>query len=132
MLTNKRKHEPIVSHRTPDQAWQEVTIDLFGPMPDNKYVLPVLDKLSRLPAAKLVPNISTKPVILKHTEQTIGPPFNSRAFANYSQINGIEHVKTYPYDPQANPAKTFMRPLGEALKAAYATREIITQPLMKC
>ncbi|XP_065060623.1 uncharacterized protein K02A2.6-like [Rhopilema esculentum] len=135
LFTNKTMHEPIQSHRTPEHAWQDVSIDLFGPMPDSKHVLVVLDKMSRFPAAKLVPNTAAKPVIkalddiytdfgypeMHRTDN--GPPFDSKAFAEFSQGSGIDHVKTFPYHPQANPAETFMRPLGKALKAAHFNKK---------
>ena len=91
----------------------------------------VIDSGSRFPAAKIVPNTSAKPVtkaldniytdygqpITHRTDN--GPPFNSDEFSRYSNTKGIEHVKTYPYHPQANPAETFMKPLGKAMKAAF-------------
>eukprot|EP00112_Aurelia_sp_Birch-Aquarium-sp1_P022924 Seg6633.1 transcript_id=Seg6633.1/GoldUCD/mRNA.D3Y31 product="putative protein K02A2.6" protein_id=Seg6633.1/GoldUCD/D3Y31 len=131
LFTNKTTREPIHSHRTPDHAWQDVSINLFGPMPYSKHVLVVLDKMSRFPAAKLVPNAAAKPVIkalddiytdfgypeMHRTDN--GPPFHSKAFAEFSQTSGIEHIKTFPYHPQANPAETCMRPLGKALKPAH-------------
>ena len=131
MFTNKTTHEPIISHTTPTTAWNDVSVDLFGPMPDSKHVLVVLDKMSRYPDAKIVPNTSSKAVIGAlndvYTEygqpgshrSDNGPPFNSGDFAQFSKHNDIQHVKTLPYHPQANPAETFMRPLGKAMKTAF-------------
>ena len=63
LFTNKTTREPIHSHRTPDHAWQDVSIDLFGPMPDSKHVLVVLDEMRCFPVAKLVPNTAAQLVI---------------------------------------------------------------------
>ena len=40
-------------------------------------------------------------------------------FATTQESQGIEHKKTYPYHPQANPVETFMKPLGKAMKIAH-------------
>ena len=56
LFTNKTTREPIQPHNTTDEAWKDVSVDLFGPMPDNHHVVAVIDKSSRYPAAKIVPN----------------------------------------------------------------------------
>ena len=46
---------------------------------------------------------------------------------------GIEHIKTFPYHPQANPAETFMKPLGKSMKSAYhrkADKEVALKQLL--
>ena len=62
-FTHENTKEPLISHNTPEEVWQDVSIDLFGPMPDQKHVLVVLDKMSRFPAAKVLPSTAKKPVI---------------------------------------------------------------------
>ena len=135
MFTNKRTKHTLTPLATPGKAWENVSIDLFGPMPDHKHVVVVLDSASRFPAAKIVPGTGSRPVIKaiddiytdygqpsSHRTDN-GPPFSSEEFANYSLRKGIEHVKTYPYHPQANPAETFMKPLGKAMKSAHHHHE---------
>ena len=131
MFTNKTTHEPTYPHSISEEAWKDVSVDLLGPMPDRKHVLAIIDKSSRFPAAKIVPNTSTAAVTkalsqiyadygYPDTHQTDnGPPFNSDAFAEYSTENGIQHIKTYPYHPSGNPVENFMRPLGKSMKAAH-------------
>ena len=95
----------------------------------------VQDSMSRFPTAALVPNTSATPIIKeldkvysaygqpeRHRTDN-GPPFNSKAFSQYSDSKGIKQILTYPYHPQGNPCETFMKPLGKALKAAYYNRE---------
>ena len=131
MFTNKRTKHNLTPLANPKKTWDSVFIDLFGPMPDRKHVLVVLDSASRFPAAKIVPSTAAKPVLKavndiytdyghpsSHRTDN-GPPFNSAEFSQFSSSKGIEHVKSFPYHPQANPAETFMKPLGKAMKSAF-------------
>ena len=141
VCTKKTTKEPIAPQVTTEYPWEEVNIDLFGPMPNNKHVLVVQDNMSRFPAAKIVPSTSSTPVIKALTEiytsygnpdlhrTDNGPPFNSKDFEEFSNQHGIQHVKVFPYHPQANPVETFMKPLGKALKAAYFNRDNAQQAL---
>ena len=134
MFTNKTTREPMQPHNTSDEAWKDVSVDLFGPMPDRQHILAVVDKSSRFPAAKVVPNTSNTSVTKALSEiyadfgqpashQTDnGPPFNSEGFARFSADQGIQHIKTYPYHPQGNPVENFMRPVGKAMKAAHHSK----------
>ena len=134
MFTNKTTKEPSYPHKISDEAWKDLSIDLFGPMPDKQHVIAVIDKSSRFPAAKIVPNTSNKAVTNALTEiysdfgypnshqSDNGPPFNSEAFAKFSSENGIEHIKTYPYHPSGNPVENFMRTIGKNMKIAHQQR----------
>ena len=121
----------------------EHSIDLFGPMPDSRHVLVATASVSRFPAAKLVPDTSAKSVI-KSLDQIYndygqptshrsdnGPPFDSAAFTKYSIDNGISHIKTFPYHPQANNTETFMNPLGKTMKIAHHHRKDKQEALNK-
>ena len=48
-----------------------------------------------------------------------GAPFNSKAMGDFSHQRGITQQKIPPLHPSANPAETFMRPLGKAMKIAH-------------
>ena len=134
IFTNKKTHSEI-HHHWPNESWKDVNIDLFGPMPDNKHVLVVTDSMSRFPAAKIVPSTSAKPVIDALTNiysdfgqpdshrTDNGPPFDSKAFTEFSTTTGTKHIRTFPYHPQANPAETFMKPLGKSMKIAHHNGE---------
>ena len=131
IFTNKTTQNPLQPHTTKQHAWENLSIDLFGPMPDQRHVLVVTDNMSRFPAAKIVPNTSATPVlkalekIYSNYGQPIthrtdnGPPFDSEAFKQFSAQHGVTHIRTYPYHPQANPAECFMRPLGKGMKIAH-------------
>ena len=90
--------------------------------------------MTRFPAAKIVPGTSATPVLKaldtiyadfgqpKSHRTDNGPPFDSHAFQQFSNELGVTHIRTYPYHPQANPAETFMKPLGKAMKIAHHHR----------
>ena len=131
MFTIKTTKEPITPIEPPSTPWKEVSIDLFGPMPDKKHILVVQDIFTRFPAAKIVNSTSAEPIIKAlnsvytdfgspqaHRSDN-GPPFNSQAFYDFSQSHGINHKKVFPYHPQANPVETFMKPLGKTMKIAH-------------
>ena len=134
-FTMKTTKEPVAAQPTTDACWEEVSIDLFGPLPDKRHVLVMQDTSSRFPTAAIVPGTAATPVInaldkmytnyghpARHRTDN-GPPFNSDEFRRYSEDKGIEHVLTYPHHPQGNPVETFMKPLGKALKAAFYNRD---------
>ena len=135
LFTPKTTKEPISTQPTSKGPWEEVSIDLFGPMPNRKYILAVQDNFSRFPDAKIVPSTQAKHIILdlKETYNNFGypechrtdngPPFNSNAFATFSKDKGISHTKVYPYHPQGNSVETLMKPIGKSMKAAFYNRQ---------
>ena len=141
LFTKKTTKAITNPQRTPDKVWEEVNIDLFGPTPNKKHVLVVQDSLSRFPAATMVNSTAAKPVIkaLESVYDTYGnpdihrtdngPPFNSTAFNNLSNQRGIDHKRVFEYHPQGNPAETFMKPLGKAIKIANYGNEPMEQAI---
>ena len=96
IFTQKGTLEPLFHQKTPEKAWKNVQVDLFGPMPDSKHVLVAIDSMSRFPAAQLVSGTSAQPVLRalddiytsfgypeEHRSDN-GPPFNSKEFSEYS------------------------------------------------
>ena len=134
MFSNKKTSEPIQSHKVPDKCWDTVAVDLFGPMPDKNHVVVVQDLASRFPAAKLVSSTNAKQVLPAlgdiydnygnpNTQLSDnGPPFNSKEMELFAQKRNIELKKTPPLHPQANPAETFMKPLGKTMKIAHQNK----------
>ena len=141
MFTNKTTREPMQPHETSNEAWKDVSVDLFGPMPDGQHVIAVLDKSSRFPAGKVITNTTNNAVTNAlseiyadygepHSHQTDnGPPFNSEGFTKFSADRGIQHVKTHPYHPQGNTVENFMRPVGKCMKAAHHSKTSKKQAL---
>ena len=56
LFTKKNTHEPLQPHTTSDRAWKDDSVDLFGPMPNRRHVVAVIDKTSQFLAAKIIPN----------------------------------------------------------------------------
>ena len=128
VFVDKKTTEPIKHHVIPDQNWDTVAVDLWGQMPSSNHVVVVTDLLSRFPAAKLVKSTKADQVIPALTEiydtygnpkvqiSDNGPPFDSKRMDAFAENRDIELQKNPPHHPSANPAETFMRPLGKGMK----------------
>ena len=94
---------------------------------------------SRFPDAKLIKLTSANDVLPalatiytnygnpKVHKADNGPPFNSKEFRDFSTARGIHIKHSYPYHPQGNEAKCFIKRLGKAVKIAIDTN----RPLQK-
>ena len=115
----------------PQEAWDFVSIDFFGPLPDGRHVLVVQDMCTKYPVAVLLKDVTKAKSTLAALDQIFtnfggpskyrsdnGPPFPSKEFSCYMKEKGIEGDPSYPYRPQSNPVETWMKPLGKCLKIA--------------
>ena len=129
-FTDRKTSEPIRAHEVPTKCWETVAVDLFDPMSSSKYVIVVQDLASRFPAAKLITSTNSNQVIpvLSDIYSTYGnpnnqfsdngPPFNSSEMKDFAQKRSINIQNTPPRHPAANPAETFMKPLGKTMEIA--------------
>ena len=129
-FSTKKTSAPIKPHKVPSRCWETVAVDLFGPMPSSKHVVVVQDIGSRFPAAKLVTSTKASKVLpalgsiydaYGNPKKQIcdnGPPFNSQSMQDFASTRGINIQHIPPLHPSANPAETFMRPLGKTMKIA--------------
>jgi transposase InsO family protein len=113
-FTTKRVREPIQPNKVPHKCWEEVSVDLFGPLPSSNHIVVVQDLASRFPVAKVVKSTSAKNVlpVLAETYNNFGnpntqksdngPPFNSREMEEFTTKRDIEQVKIAPGHPAAN------------------------------
>ena len=62
MFTGKNTNEPIQPNKVPSSCWDEVSVDLFGPMPTSNHIVVIQDLASRFPVAKVVSSTSGKNV----------------------------------------------------------------------
>ena len=134
LFTDKKTNEPLKHHKVPNHCWETVAVDLFGPLPSRNHIIVVQDLASRFPVAKLVKSTSASAVlpalgetydIMGNPENQIsdnGPPFNSSMMQSFADKRNINLQKTPPYHPTANPAETFMKPLGKAMKIAVQNK----------
>ena len=130
-FVDKKTLEPIRHHQVPSKCWDTVAIDMFGPMPSSKHVVVVHDLASHFPVAKLVSSTKADKVIpiLGNIYDTFGnpatqisdngPPFNGTKLQNFCRERDIALQYIPPRHPNSNPAETFMKPLGKAMKIAY-------------
>jgi len=63
-FSEKKTLEPVQAHKVPSKCWDQVAVDLFGPMPSSHHVVVIQDMASRYPAAKLVSSIKAEKVLL--------------------------------------------------------------------
>lgn len=108
------RSEPISPTPLPLGPWQDLAIDLMGPLPTNHYVLVVVDYYSRYYEIVVTKDISTENIIdsledmfSKHglpcsITSDNGPQFISAQFAKYLEENGIQHRRVTPLHPAAN------------------------------
>lgn len=131
-------------HRTPEAAWNAVSIDHFGPLYNNSHILVVRCDLSRFPAAVFVRSTSSMDTIeaLREIYTTYGfpskqrsdngPAFRSREFSDFCAENDITHTYVAPHHPRANPAETFMRVLKKTLQSCGKSLKSMRVALQSC
>ena len=118
--------------RKPGRLWQWTFLGLV-----------VQDIGTRYPAAKLVASTKADKVIPAITEifdeygnpdvqiSDNGPPFKSERMRSFTSNRGIEQRFSAPYFPSQNPAETFMKTLGKAMKVANSRGESEAETLSK-
>ena len=56
-----RKHrDPLIPTEPPDEVWQDCATDHWGPTPEGKYLLVIIDRLSRYSEVKIVNGTSAE------------------------------------------------------------------------
>ena len=123
--------ELITSAEMPDQPWDTLHMDFYGPLPSGDYLLVVIDRYSRFPEVEVVRSTKASSVIPKldrifavHGIPRViktdnGPSFNGEEYKRYGEALGITLKFSTPLWPQGNAeAERFMQPLAKALKTA--------------
>ena len=136
LFTRKATKAPLIPVFVPTQAWEYVSIDFFGPMPDQNYVLVVQDLCTKYPVAVLLKQGTSAKMTLDAIDTIFtnfgrparyrsdnGPPFSSAEFQSYMESRGIIKDLSYAYRPQSNPVETWMKPLGKCLKIANRNQQ---------
>ena len=125
---NHEAWDPLVPSTPPDQVWKDLGADHWGPTPEGKHVLVVIDKLSRYPEVRIVSGTSADDNVEAFDDifteygycETLttdnGPPFNGNeyhALQQYFKWAGIEHITIESAeDPESNGlAESFMKHL---------------------
>ena len=96
--------EPLKRREFPDGPWEDLAIDLLGPLPTGESILVVVDYYSRYFETAILRSTQTKHVItaLENMFTTHGlpvsitsdngPQFISDEFHQYMQVNNIHHI----------------------------------------
>ena len=124
--TEVKHRDPLKPATPPENPWEKLATDHWGPTADGKYLLVVIDKLSRYPEVAVVnstsaddnieafDNIFTRHGYCKDLISDGGPPFNgndTHHLQQYFKWAGINHHPTHSAeDPEANGlAEAFMK-----------------------
>ena len=106
--------EPLMPTELPLGKWQDLSLDLLGPMPTGEYLLVVIDYYSRYYEVEILMSVTASQIISRLEKifavhglpVTItsdnGPQFRSEEFECYLVDNGILHRKVTPQWAQAN------------------------------
>ena len=106
--------EPLMPTELPLGKWQDLSLDLLGPMPTGEYLLVVIDYYSRYYEVEILMSVTASQIIsrLEKIFAVHGlpvtltsdnePQFRSEEFEHYLVSNGILHHKVTPQWAQAN------------------------------
>ncbi|XP_022795609.1 uncharacterized protein K02A2.6-like [Stylophora pistillata] len=106
--------EPLMPTELPLGKWQDLSLDLLGPMPTGEYLLVVIDYYSRYYEVEILMSVTASQIISRL--ETIfavhglpvtitsdnGPQFRCEEFEHFLVDNGILHRKVTPQWAQAN------------------------------
>ena len=126
---------PLSTFATPDARFDQVHVDIVGPLPPSKgytYLLTAIDHFTRWPEAVPISNISAKTVAQTFVSMWIsrfgvpstittdrGSQFESLLWSKLMQLLGSKRIRTTAYHPIANGlVERFHRQLKGALKAS--------------
>lgn len=106
--------EPMCRVEPPSGPWQDLAIDLMGPLPTGESILVVVDYFSRFFEIEVMRSVTSKRIIDAlgpmfarwgfpfSVKSDNGPQFISEEFEQYMRDHGIEHRVSPPLWPQAN------------------------------
>ena len=142
--TGGEAYEPIKLASMPKEPWDEVAIDFYGPLPNGKELLVLMDERSRMPVLAEVTSTTARyvnpildeifsllgiPTTLKSDN---GPPFNGKEYRDFCEYLGIKTRFITPYWPQANGmVEAFMRCLGKVIRASIVQKSDLKQDMNK-
>jgi hypothetical protein len=123
---------PVKMSLMPNQPWEYVSIDFYGPIqPSKEYLMVTLDEYSRFPLVETIYATSSE-TVTKRLEQLFsifgipqelrsdnGPPFNSNSIGNFAKFMDFKHRLVTPEWPQANGmVESFMKNLSRVVRTA--------------
>ena len=134
-VTPGPRRDPLQMTPLPAEPWQLVAADIFGPLPSGEKILVLKCLRSKWPEISVflrnqatnadgVISAMEKLFAIHGIPDVIrtdnGPPFNSKAFKQFSKQFGFRTQKVTPLWPEANgQAESFMKCLGKIVRTAY-------------
>ena len=136
--------EPMKRVEMPTAPWQDIAVDLMGPMPSGETLLVAVDYYSRYYDVAIMHSTNSQKIIKELSEifarfgfpyslkSDNGPQFVSEEFQKFLEENNIEHRRSPPLWPQANgEVERQNRTLLKALKVAEVERKTWRKELQK-
>jgi transposase InsO family protein len=136
--------EPMQRVEPPTGPWQDLAIDLLGPLPNGENILVVVDYYSRYYEIAIMRSTTARkvvealaPMIARHgvpfsIKSDNGPQFVSGEFSEFLRTYGIEHRRSPPLWPQANgEVEAQNRSLVKTLKIAQIEGKDMREELTK-
>ncbi|KAL4231673.1 hypothetical protein ACF0H5_009252 [Mactra antiquata] len=133
LVSQLPRPEPMIPTELPAGPWQDLAIDLLGPLPSEHMILVCIDYYSRYYEIDIMKTVTSEKIIesLDKMFLTHGLPlsitsdngrqFVSQTFESYLKQNNIEHRRTTPLHPSANgEVERQNRSLLKRLKIAQA------------
>ncbi|XP_026741387.1 uncharacterized protein K02A2.6-like [Trichoplusia ni] len=127
---------PMKRRDLPSAPWVDVAVDLLGPLPNNDYLLVLIDYYSRYKEIKFTKTITSLQILklLKEIFSRLGYPssitadngrqFVSDEFKEYCRQCNIKLFNTIPYWPQQNgEVERQNRDILKRLKISYMQKE---------
>ena len=131
VTVSTHRQEPLKPTQLPQEPWDKLATDLYGPLASGEYLLVVQCHYSRFPVVEIVSSTSVHAVIPamdrimsnfgipQELTSDNGPPYNSETFGHFAHWMGFKHTKKTPYTPWANGmAENFMKNLGKVIQTA--------------
>ena len=133
MVTKNVPPPPLKSTPLPNKPWEEVAVDLMGPLPSGEHLLVLVDYYSRWIEVDVIRITSSKTIIHcldaqfarhglpKGLRTDNGSNLVSKEVEDYLNEMGIEHRYTTPLWPRANgEVERQNRSLLKSMRAAHA------------
>ena len=138
--TKTHHRDPLIPSTPPARPWEKLSADHWGPLPDGKHLLVLVDELSRYPEVAVVKGTSADANIpalddifarhgfCKRLKTDGGPPFNgneNHSLQQYFRWASIKHKTTVSAeDPEANGlAEAFMKHCAKIYHTAIIERK---------
>ena len=126
------RQEPIKPSVTPEEPWEQVSIDLGGSYHDSHYNLVAIGQRTRYPVIDAVSSTGFKQTKEKLKETFVylglprrvtsdkGPPFISEQFKDFAKEEGFVHHRVTRIHPRANgQVERFMETLNKTEQIAH-------------